>query len=146
MDHNEIASHLSDVYISFSAGVSHQSQNCQSNSIHKKDSKLDCCNNYHPISLLPNIKSILEQLVCDRVIRFLNDNRVIYPLQLNFGKDYSTHHALINLTEGIRKNLDECGVRWDIFVDLQKAFDLVNQYFMSKIRALWNMLRYKWLV
>ena len=35
-------------------------------SVHKKDSKLDCCN-YHPISLLSNIEKILEKLMYKRV-------------------------------------------------------------------------------
>ena len=40
--------------------------------------------------------------------------------------NYSTNHALINLTEDIRKNLDEGKVGCGIFVDLRKAFDTVD--------------------
>ena len=55
---------------------------------------------------------------------FLNKN-VIYNLQFGFRQQHSTSHALINITENIRKALDGnigCGV----FVDLQKAFDTVD--------------------
>ena len=41
-------------------------------------------------------------------------------------KKYSTVHALISLTEKIRKNLDEGNIDCGIFVDLQKAFDTVE--------------------
>ena len=37
-----------------------------------------------------------------------------------------TFHALISLTEDIRKNLDKGNMGCGIFVDLQKAFDTVE--------------------
>ena len=45
---------------------------------------------------------------------FLNKNNVIYKLQFGFRQRHSTSHALINITENIRKALDneniDCGV------------------------------------
>ena len=58
-----------------------------------------------------------------RIFKFLNDNNSIYPLQFGFRQKYSTTHALISLTEDIRKNLDEGDIGCGISVDLQKAFD-----------------------
>ena len=57
---------------------------------------------------------------------FLNNNNLIYPLQFSFQHNYSTNHALINLIEDIRKNLDEEKFGCSVFVDLQKAFDTVD--------------------
>ena len=73
--------------------------------VHKKGSKFDC-NNYRPISLLPNIENFFEKLVYiyNRITKFLNNNNPIYPLQFSLQNNYSTNHALINLTEDIRKN------------------------------------------
>ena len=39
-------------------------------------------------------------------------------------------HALISLTETIRKNLDEGKFACGIFVDLQKTFDTVEHYIL----------------
>ena len=102
---DEISSHLSDIYnISFSMGIFPSVlKTAKVIPVHKKDSKLDC-NNYRPISLLPNIEKILEKLVYNRITKFLNNNNLIYPLQFGFRHNYSTNHALINLTEDIRKN------------------------------------------
>ena len=36
----------------------------------------------------------------------VNKNNVIYNLQFGFRQQYSTSHALINITENIRKGLD----------------------------------------
>ena len=65
-------------------------------------------------------------MVYNRITKILNSNNAIYPLQFGFRHNYSTNHALINLTEYIRKNLDEEKVGCGIFVDLQKAFDTVD--------------------
>ena len=88
--------------------------------VHLKDSKLDCCN-YRPSSLLSNIEKILEKLMYKRVYQFLTENNIIYDLQFGFRKNFSTAHALINLTENIRQALDEGYIVCGIFVDLQKS-------------------------
>ena len=56
---------------------------------------------------------------------FLNKN-VIYNLQFGFRQQYCTSHALINITENIRKALDDGNIGCRVFVDLQKAFDTVD--------------------
>ena len=62
----------------------------------------------------------------NRIYKFFSDNNLIYSLQFGFRQKYSTVHALIILTESIRKNLDEGNIGCGIFVDLQKAFDTVE--------------------
>ena len=63
-----------------------------------------------------------------------SENNIIYPLQFGFRQQYSTFHALISLTEDIRKNLDKGNIVCGIFVDLQKAFDTVeNDILLAKL-------------
>ena len=66
--------------------------------IFKKDSKLDY-SFYRPIALLSNIEKILEKLMYKRLYTFLSKNNIIYNLQFGFRQQYSTSHALINITE-----------------------------------------------
>ena len=61
-----------------------------------------------------------------RVYQFLTENNIIYDLQFGFRQNFSTAHALINLTENIRQALDEGYIGCGIFVDLQKAFDTID--------------------
>ena len=61
-----------------------------------------------------------------RLYTFLNNNNIIYNLQFGFRQQYSTSHALINITEIIRKALDDGNIGCGVFVDLQKAFDTVD--------------------
>ena len=93
--------------------------------VHYKDSKLDF-SNYRPITLLSNLDKILEKLMYTRIFKFFNNDNLFYPLQFGFRQNYSTMHALISLTETIRKYLDEGKFAGGIFVDLQKAFGTVE--------------------
>ena len=97
------------------------------------DSKLDF-SNYCPISLLSNVEKILEKLMYNRIYKFFSDNNLIYSLQFGFRQKYSTVHALLSLTESIRKNLDEGNIGCGIFDDLQKTFDTVeHDILLSKL-------------
>ena len=124
---NDISTQLSDIFnVSFSTGVFPSILKiAKVVHIHKKQSKL-VYSNYRPISLLSNLEKILEKLMYSRIFKFLNDSNSIYPLQFGFRQKYSTTHALISLTEDIRKNLDEGNIGCGIFVDLQKAHDTVE--------------------
>ena len=101
--------------------------------VFKKDSKLDCCN-YRPISRLSNVEKILEKLMYKRVYNFLTENSIIYDLQFGFRQKFSASYALLNFTENVRQALDEGYIGCGIFVDLQKAFDTVdNEILLSKL-------------
>ena len=101
--------------------------------VFKKDSKLNY-SNYCPISLLSNIEKILEKLMYKRLYAFLDYNNIIYDLQFGFRQQYSTSHALINITENIREALDDGNIGCGVFVDLQKAFDTVDhQILLEKL-------------
>ena len=93
--------------------------------VYKKGSKLDR-SNYRPISLLSNISKIFEKLMHTRLYGFLDRFERLYKYQFGFRNKHSTTHTLINITEAIRKALDEKSYACGVFVDLQKAFDTVN--------------------
>ena len=124
---NDISGQLVDIFnMSFTSGIFPSALKlAKVIPVYKKDSKLDF-SNYRPISLLSNLDKILEKLMYTRIVKFFNNNNLFYLLQFGFRQNYSTMHALISLTETIRKYLDEGKFGCGIFVDLQKAFDIVE--------------------
>ena len=90
--------------------------------------------NYLPIFLLSNIEKILKELMYTFLYSFLDYNNIIYDLQFGFRQQHSTFYALINITENIRKALDDGNIGCGIFVDLQKAFETVDhQILLAKL-------------
>ena len=99
-------------------------------SFFKKDDPSLCsslCSNYRPISLLSNVSKIIETLLHKRVSNFLTEQNALYEKQFGFRNNRSTTHALTELTEKITQAGDSGQFAYGVFLDLQKAFDKVNQ-------------------
>ena len=62
----------------------------------------------------------------NRIIQFLEDNKIIYHKQFGFCKNFSTAHAIITLIENVQSALDNKKLAYGIFIDLKKAFDTVD--------------------
>ena len=69
-------------------------------------------------------------MVC--VFSFLEKHKCIYDLQFGFRSGHSTNHALLDLTEAIRKAIDDNTYAVGVFIDLQKAFDTVDHEILLK--------------
>ena len=68
-----------------------------------------------------------------RLYTFLSNNN-IYNLQFGFRQQYTASHAVTNITENIRKALDDGNIGCGVFVDFQKAFDTVDhQILLAKL-------------
>ena len=58
-------------------------------------------NNYRPISILPAISKVLEKLVCNRLVGFLEENDILYKHQYGFRSKHSTTHPVLQLIKYI---------------------------------------------
>ena len=99
--------------------------------IHKKGSKTDC-SNYRPISLLSPFTKIFEKCLYDRMYNYLEDKKLITPNQYGFWPKFSTSLALSDICTEILTNIDSKKTICTIFLDLAKAFDIVDHSILLK--------------
>ena len=93
--------------------------------LHKGNSVLSV-SNYRPISLLPIFSKIFERLVYNRLIDFINENKILSQNQFGFQKGKSTENAVTSIISQIINARDRKESAYCIFLDFAKAFDTVN--------------------
>ena len=93
--------------------------------IYKSDDRL-LVNNYRPISFLQFFSKILERMMYNRLLKFLNDNNIQINNQYGFREGHSTYMALLRMVNDITKEMDNKNFAIGIFIDLSKAFDTVD--------------------
>ena len=82
--------------------------------------------NYRPVSVLPIFSKILERLMYNRLLKFINDNKILYLYQFGFRGGHSPNLALIFLVDKISSALENGDYVLGLFLDFSKAFDTVN--------------------
>ena len=96
--------------------------------LYKKGEKT-CFNNYRPISLLPTISKVFEQILYTQIYNYFNINNLLCEQQYGFRARHSTELASIKLVDNIIHSLDNrksIKTPVAIFLDLSKAFDTLN--------------------
>lgn len=99
--------------------------------LYKKGDPLSL-NNYRPISILPAISKILERVIADQMISFLEEHNLLFKNQYGFRKNLSTKLALTNFISKCIDTLESGGSAVASFVDISKAFDSVNHKILMK--------------
>ena len=61
-----------------------------------------------------------------RLYSYLEELKILYPLQFGFRDKCSTALALISIAECIRQSIDNDEFGCGVFIDLKKVFETVN--------------------
>jgi len=84
------------------------------NPVYKKGDKTDPVN-YRPISLLTAFSKVLEKVLYNRLIAFLDSNNLLNPQQFGFRKKLSTDDAIYKLTHEVLTALNNKEIVGSIF-------------------------------
>jgi hypothetical protein len=91
-----------------------------------KNGERDNISNYRPISVLPTLSKILERILNNALVSYLERHRIISDNQYGFRTGKSTEDAILELTDYTAKKLDIRSTCLGVFLDLSKAFDTVS--------------------
>ena len=90
--------------------------------------------NYRPISLLPSISKIYEQVMAAQLIDYFTSNNLFCIQQFGFRPGYSTELAALRLANHTILEMDNNKVPTNIYIDLSKTFDtLIFDILLAKL-------------
>ena len=103
-----------------------------------KSGDYDDPSNFRPISILPILSKILERIIADQLMEFLETNKLISNTQHGFISKLSSETALLAITEKIYENMDKNKISLLSLLDLSKVFDSVNpELLLEKMQAVY---------
>ena len=82
--------------------------------------------NYRPVCSLSSLSKIIEKLVYNRMLKFIDKHKILSSQQFGFRKNMGTETALANYIDYILSGLKDKKYTVSIFMDLSKAFDVLN--------------------
>jgi hypothetical protein len=104
--------------------------------VYKSGDPLDM-NNYRPIYLLCSFSNILEKIVFNRLMEYLNNYDLLSKDQFGFRPNHSTYHPMMDILVKAANALNKKKHMLIIFCDLKKAFDTCDvDVLLGKLRKL----------
>ena len=82
--------------------------------IYKKGDKADL-SNYRPISLLTSFSKVIEKALYNRLVEYVNNNKILISQQFGFRKNLATEDAIFKLTQEVLTALNSKQKWWAEF-------------------------------
>ena len=83
-------------------------------------------NHFRPVSILPVSSKILERLMYNRLLKFIEEFNILYDFQFGFRKFHSTFIALASAVNHIVNALQFRKYFIGVYLDFSKAFDTLD--------------------
>ena len=90
--------------------------------------------NYRPVSILPHLSKVFERILYKQIDSFMKNK--FSPYLCGFRKNHNAQYSLLKMIENWKKQLDNGEKVGAIFMDLSKAFDMINHsLLLAKLKA-----------
>ena len=90
--------------------------------------------NYRPITILPLVSKIFENIICRQLSNHFDN--ILSKFQCGFRKGYSPQHCLLLMIDNWKKAVDNNKVFGAVITNLSKAFDCIcNDLLITKLNA-----------
>ena len=89
-------------------------------------------NNYRPICSLSPFSKIIEKVINNRMLAFLDKYNILSKTQFGFRKKMGTETALLNYIDNLQQELNNKKYSISVFLDLSKAFDVIDHTILKK--------------
>ena len=95
-----------------------------------KSDSLSELGNYRPIAVISPFSKVLERLVYEQLVSYLEKECLLFNFQFGFRKGYSTEYAIVETVEKLKSAVDDQKITCSISLVFSKAFDTVNHHIL----------------
>ena len=99
--------------------------------LHKKDDLLNP-KNYRPVAIIPILSKVLERVIFNQMIKYLNNNNLLHPNHHAYRENHNTTTALLQMYDVWLESLEKGEVAAVCFLDMSAAFDIVDHPILIK--------------
>ena len=97
-----------------------------------KSKDISDLNNFRPISLISALSKPLERHIHKHLMAYFESHELFHPLQSGFRPHHSCQSAITHLCDTWLSAINQQKLAGAVFLDLKKAFDLVNHEILKK--------------
>lgn len=91
--------------------------------------------NFRPINTLLDVEKMLESVVKDQLMTFINDNNILIDNQSGFRDEHGCETALQLVINDWKGSIGEGNLTFAVFIDLKRAFETIDrQILVAKLQ------------
>lgn len=87
---------------------------------------------FRPISLLPVLSKVLEKILQTQILHYLESNKMLSSYQSAYRTNHSSITALLNISDDIRRAINDKQACTLVLLDFSKAFDKIDHKLLIK--------------